>query len=317
MRLRPWKCLVRIKELLLASPSSSSDIKRLSDVSVRSHSDICYAPMLSAVHDARVTLDAYQLVSSPAKGTVIFLHGGGLRKGSKRHIAGKDLFFNSLGFNFLSCNYPLVAQCTDSVIDEQLLALKSLDQWVKTELQLLCPVNDNAPIVYFGHSAGSYLIALGLSKGLFLNQHSSFILIDSAAYDLSKRYSAARPNIKQEIERLVGYRTNDRNDLESLIRTFSPVDNMASMQVDLTRINGGWAYLATTMKRFSRESSVVLASLLRQKLKMEATVKSYPFGHTDISREIADPNSQIGRDLTILLSKALDADAPSAVDKTH
>lgn len=72
--------MVRIKELLLASPGSSSDIKRLSDVSVRSHSDICYAPMLSAVHDARVTLDAYQLVSSPAKGTVIFLHGEALEK---------------------------------------------------------------------------------------------------------------------------------------------------------------------------------------------------------------------------------------------
>jgi|GEM_PF-4070260 len=308
MTLKPWKCLVRLKELLLASPSSRSDIKLFSDVSVRSHSDICYAPMLSEVHDARVTLDAYQLISNPAKGTVIFLHGGGLRKGSKRHIAGKDLFFNNLGYNFLSCNYPLVAHCTDSVIDEQILALQSLDQWVKTELQLLCPVNQNAPVIYFGHSAGSYLIALGLSKGLFMNHHSSFILIDSAAYDLSKRYSAARSNVKQEIERLVGFRTNGRNDLDKLIRTYSPVDNLATMPVDLTGTHSGWAYLATTMKRFSRESSLVLASLLRQKLKMEATVKSYPFGHTDISREIADPTSQIGRDLTILLSRQLDAD---------
>lgn len=75
--------------------------------------------------------------------------------------------------------------------------------------------------------------------------------------------------------------------------------------------------MATTMKRFSRESSLVLASLIKQRLKMEATVKSYPFGHTDISREIADPNSRIGRDLTILLSKALDADAASAIDEVH
>ena len=297
-----WQSLIRCKNILLKPSTRRSSIRLRPDIAVQYHSDLCYAPALIAAHGSKVTLDAYQLASISAKGTVIFLHGGGLRRGSKRHILGKDLYFNHLGYNFLSCNYPLSAEGGGSVIDDQLLALRSLDQWVNSDLPVLCPVNPSAPVIYLGHSAGSYLLALGLSKGLFSKPHTSFIFVDSAAYDLSKRYRAARQNVRLEIERLVGHDANTNASLNELISKYSPVECLLNSAALAPSDDKGWAYFATTQKRFSHDSSLILASLLKTKLNMQTTVKAYPFSHTDISQEISDPNSEIGRDLAQLLS---------------
>ncbi|WP_231605424.1 alpha/beta hydrolase [Synechococcus sp. CBW1006] len=272
-----------------------------SEVSVHCHSDICYAPSLKASHGDKVTLDVFKLASTPAKGAVIFLHGGGLRRGSKKHVLGKDLYFNSLGYNFVSCNYPLSAECTACLIDDQLLALRSLDKWVGTELRTLSQVEPSSPVIFLGHSAGAYLLALAVSKGLFCNPRTSFILVDSAAYDLSKRYGAARPNVRLEIERLVGYEDGNKGSLDELISAYSPVSNLLQCPAGGPGPDMGWVYLATTRKRFSLDSSTVLASLLKSKLNMHASVKAYPLSHVDISREIAYPDSEIGRDIAHLL----------------
>lgn len=294
--------LIRFKKLLLGPLPRKSPTRLLPDLPVICHRDVCYAPALIGSHGSKVTLDAYHLSSVPAKGTVIFLHGGGLRRGSKRHVSGKDYYFNHLGYNFLSCDYPLSAVCTGSVIEDQLLALRSLDHWVSSELAVLCPVDPFAPVIYLGHSAGSYLLALGLSKGLFSNPRTSFIFVDSAAYDLSKRYDAARQNVRLEIERLIGHETSGADSLDDLISAYSPIENLLSGPAHALNPDKGWAFFATTMKRFSRDSSLILASLLKEKLHMYTTVKAYPVSHTDISQEIAEPDSEIGRDLAKLLT---------------
>lgn len=298
-----WKSLIGCRNILMKPSSRRSTIRLRPDVAVQYHSDVCYAPALNAAHGSKVTLDAYQLASISAKGTVIFLHGGGLRRGSKRHILGKDLFFNSLGYNFLSCNYPLSAEGGGSVIDDQLLALRSLDQWVISDLPILCPTAPSTPVIYLGHSAGSYLLALGLSKGLFSKPHTSFIFVDSAAYDLSKRYRAARQSARLEIERLVGHDASTTASLDELIKKYSPVECLLNGASLAHSDDKAWAYFATTLKRFSHDSSLILASVLMTRLNMQTTVKAYPFSHTDISQEIANPNSEIGRDLARLLSK--------------
>lgn len=296
-----WQSLIRCKQALLRPSSRRPSLSLRPDIRIQYHSDICYARELTASHGERVTLDAYQLSSSSAKGTVIYLHGGGLSKGSKLHLRGKDVFFNLLGYNFLTCNYPLSAESTGSVIEDQIMALHALDQWVRSELTSLCPVSPSAPVIYLGHSAGSYLLALGLSLGLFYRPNTSFILVDSAAYDLSKRYHAASHNVRDEIERLIGYDPQCAASIDKLITKYSPVESLLRRMPVVPDNANSWTFFATTMKRSSRDSSQTLASVLSHKLHMKTTVKSYPFSHTDISRKIAEPDSEIGRDLARLL----------------
>ena len=302
----PLRLLKSLKSVLRSRLSSrTTRVASAEDpnlVHTRYFNDIIYDEELSSIYGFQVSLDAYLLSPSICNGSVIYLHGGGLSTGSKKAIHGMNKFFNSLGYNFLSCNYPLASIGNDTSINIQMSCLASIDHWAADTLPKLAEVSSDTPVIYLGHSAGSYLLSLGLSKDTYKSTGRSFILIDSAAYDLRRRHYAARPSVKSEIERLIGYTSNSSDtSLEQLLLQYSPLDSLFSASFPLNLDSNSWLYFASTSKRLSREGSIAIASILRNKFHVNAKAKAYASSHSQILKDIGLPGTQIADDITRLL----------------
>lgn len=139
--------------------------------------------------DALQTLDIWR--AKEAKGLaplVVFVHGGGWKRGSKDNATGryKPVHFPGEGYAFASINYHLVP---DATVEQQAADVAGA---VKALVDRAGALGiDRRRIVIMGHSAGAHLVALvGTDErylkgaGLSFADIAGVVPIDGAAYDV-------------------------------------------------------------------------------------------------------------------------------------
>jgi pimeloyl-ACP methyl ester carboxylesterase len=265
--------------------------------------ELCYSSNLArSVDPSSVSLDLYRTNSPSPRGVVIFLHGGGLRSGNKRHIGFKKSFFLAQGFHFISINYPLLEPHSSGVIELQLEALNDLTVWLKNELPLQCTPPVVPAYVAIGHSAGAYLVAMAIAKGSLGSLVDKVILVDSASYDLETRYHNGRPPVQAEIMRLLSPVSASIRSIDSLLQAYSPV---VLFRHNRSRSSRPISFLfCTTKKPGSVRSTRALMASMAGEPCYTSLHHSYGLDHLAINKLIGHPTEEISHHIKEFLASA-------------
>jgi acetyl esterase/lipase len=139
---------------------------------------------------------------------VLFIHGGGWKRGDMENATGKAkvAHYPGEGYAFASVNYRLVPQAT---VEQQAADVANAVKWVighAGELGI-----DPRRIVLMGHSAGAHLVALvGTDPhyldavGLGEDAIAGVIPIDGAAYDVPRQLQIGNSIMGQTYEQAFG-----------------------------------------------------------------------------------------------------------------
>ncbi|WP_374530775.1 alpha/beta hydrolase [Novosphingobium sp.] len=142
--------------------------------------------------DPLQVLDYYPAVGAKAPAPlVIFVHGGGWKRGSKDNADGgwKAPHYTQAGYAYASINYRLVPEAT---VEQQAADVSAaIAALIARAPQLGI---DTSRIVLMGHSAGAHLVALvGTDErylkgaGLSFTNLKGVLPIDGAAYDVPRQ----------------------------------------------------------------------------------------------------------------------------------
>jgi arylformamidase len=132
-------------------------------------------------------LDFWQARSARAP-MVVFVHGGGWKRGDKRNATGqyKAPHYLSQGYAFASVNYRLVP---DATVEEQAADVANAVAYLRRDADKLGFDPDR--IALMGHSAGAHLVALVGTDPQYLRRFGlrpadidAVIPLDGAAYDV-------------------------------------------------------------------------------------------------------------------------------------
>ncbi|MCR5871761.1 alpha/beta hydrolase [Sphingomonas sp. J315] len=132
---------------------------------------------------------------------VIFVHGGGWKRGDKRNATGADKVTHYLGQGYAvaSVNYRLVPAAK---VEDQAADVAAAFAWLRTNAAKLGI--DPKRMVLMGHSAGAHLVALvgtdpayARAAGFALSDIKGVIPLDGAAYDVAAQM-ADGPGIMQD-----------------------------------------------------------------------------------------------------------------------
>ena len=133
-----------------------------------------------------LSLDIYPTSQANAP-VMIFVHGGGWRRGNKSNVNAKPSAFNQNGFILISVNYRLVPEVE---ISEQVGDVAAAIAWVKNNIAQYG--GDPNRIFLMGHSAGAHLVSLVAtdpayleSEGMSLADIHGVISLDTQAYDIN------------------------------------------------------------------------------------------------------------------------------------
>jgi arylformamidase len=164
-----------------------SDASKVDDTEFKKKQDIAYGD-----HPAQ-KLDLYQpSQAEPRAGSgspiMIYIHGGGWRKGDKARVGQKAEFFTGKGWLFISANYRLIPEGKhpNNVQD-----VASAIAWAHERAAE--HGGDSDRIFIMGHSAGCHLVALVATDQRYLEKAGrsldivkGVIALDTQAYDLPK-----------------------------------------------------------------------------------------------------------------------------------
>lgn len=119
---------------------------------------------------------------------VIFVHGGGWKRGDKRNATGADkvTHLRAQGYAVASLNYRLVPAAK---VEDQAADVAAAFAWLRANAAKLNI--DSRRIVLMGHSAGAHLVALvgtdpayARAAGFALSDIKGVIPLDGAAYNV-------------------------------------------------------------------------------------------------------------------------------------
>lgn len=136
-------------------------------------------------------LDFWQAKGTKPAALVVFIHGGGWKRGDKHTATGAQKVDHLLGqgYAFASINYRLVP---DSSVEQQASDVASAVAWLRGHADKLGI--DPARVVLMGHSAGAHLVALvGTDPQYFAAAGLSYldirgvIALDGACYDVARQ----------------------------------------------------------------------------------------------------------------------------------
>jgi acetyl esterase/lipase len=147
--------------------------------------DVPYAEPVAV----RRTLDVYAPADAKNLPVVVWIHGGGWRRGDKSAIRGKPELFNSRGMVLVSINYRFVPEVT---IQQQTGDVAKAIRWVHDHAKEYG--GDGSSIFVMGHSAGAHLAALVCTddkylkaEGLTLEVLKGCVPVDVSMYDAAKQ----------------------------------------------------------------------------------------------------------------------------------
>jgi acetyl esterase/lipase len=150
-----------------------------------------------------LSIDIYHFGDTiPNKPVVIWVHGGGWRKGDKSEWLNNKLHLCSeMGYILVSVNYRLSPYPGSSDPNSIRYPIHNNDvadavKWVYDSIANYGGINDK--IVLLGHSAGAHLVSLTGTSNLFLpardiplNALKGIASIDTEGYDVSQRVEEA------------------------------------------------------------------------------------------------------------------------------
>ncbi|MEQ8786685.1 MAG: alpha/beta hydrolase [Pirellulaceae bacterium] len=200
--------------LLLFAPSLLAAEPRLKR-------DIPYA---EPRHERRM-LDVYAPAEGKEHPIVVWIHGGGWRKGDKSDVAEKPRAFVEKGYVFVSINYRFFPQVR---LQEMTADVAQAVRWVHDHGREYG--GDPDRIFVMGHSAGAHLAALVSTdhrylkqQGLSLSSIKGCVPIDTAVYDVARQIARVEAG---EPRRAASYReTFGDGDSQ---RQLSPVTHAAA-----------------------------------------------------------------------------------------
>jgi acetyl esterase/lipase len=163
---------------------------------------------LSYGKDSLQGLDLWVPEGAEKAPLVLFVHGGGWKRGSKDNAVGRAMPAHMLeqGYAFASIDYRLVPRNT---VEEQAADVAAaLAHLLKRADSLGI---DRSRVVLTGHSAGAHLVALvGTDERYLKKVGLSFADIDGvmpndgAAYDVATQFTMAGPRMKATYEQAFG-----------------------------------------------------------------------------------------------------------------
>lgn len=138
-------------------------------------------------HDAAQALDLYRPAGPGPHPLIVFVHGGGWRRGDKampRMVQNKVRHWLPRGWAFASINYRMLPEADVLAQADDVARALAFLQRQAAALQL-----DAGRMVLIGHSAGAHLAALLVADAAFGAPHGlqawrATVVIDTAALDM-------------------------------------------------------------------------------------------------------------------------------------
>jgi acetyl esterase/lipase len=232
---------------------------------------------LSYGRDPLQTLDYWPGRAADAP-LVVFVHGGGWKRGDKRMMHGSDKLrhWQAQGYAVASLNYRLVPEAT---VEEQA-------QDVASAVALLKARFDPGKIALVGHSAGAHLVALVGTDPAYLRgarlsyaDIAGIVPLDGAAYDVAAQLEDGPRIMQQTYRQAFGADPGRQAKLSPTLQAGAP-DAAAFLILHVERDDG-------------KRQSEALARALRH-AGSSAEVRAFAGkglrGHMEINRRLGDPD---------------------------
>lgn len=247
--------------------------------------DVAYSGPHQAESSNGQTLDLYGPAEKPEnpRPVVLFVHGGGWRRGDKAMVGAKPQAFVDQGYLFASANYRL----EDTVSPrEQAGDVAQAVKWLHDHAAE--HGGDPGKIFLMGHSAGAHLVALvGTDErllkacGLGLGAVRGVVLLDGAGYDVPRQVAAARLPMLKDIYH------NAFGDDPKAQREASPVEHVVA-----GKSYPPFLVFHVGQRQDSREQSELLAAKLREAGGKARTVHEPDKNHITLNRELGLPGDE-------------------------
>lgn len=146
-------------------------------------------------------LDFWHGAAGQSAPLIVFVHGGGWKRGDKAGATGMEKVdhWTGEGYAFASVNYRLVP---DATAEQQAADVAAAIAWLRTHAADMGV--DPARIVLMGHSAGAQLVALVgtdahylAAVGMAPSNLRGVIALDGAAYDVPRQMAGAGPLMRR------------------------------------------------------------------------------------------------------------------------
>ena len=212
---------------------------------------------------------------------VIFVHGGGWKRGDKKNATGTDKVkhYTGLGYAFASLNYRLVPNAR---VEDQASDVASAIAWLKDNAARLG--FDGRRIVLMGHSAGAHLSALVgtdprylRAAGLDVDDLRGVIPLDGAAYDVPKQIADGGNFMHDIYIQAFGTQPERQRDLSPTFQAPAP--------------NAPAFLILHVQRKDGTEQSRALGRAL-ERAGTDADVKGFEGrglqGHAEINRKLGD-----------------------------
>ena len=221
-------------------------------------------------------------IAGPAP-LVIFVHGGGWRRGDKDMDARghKAAFYPAQGYHYASINYRLLPQAP---VEEQARDVARAIRILFDRAEELGIDRDR--VVLSGHSAGAHLAALVGTDPQYLasvdldhGDIAGIVPIDGAAYDVPRQMSGRKPLMGRIYRQAFGTEAARQRALSPTLHAAQP--NVAEFLI-----------LHVERKDGIEQSEALAAALERN--GGNAELGRFPGkglrGHAEINRELGDPD---------------------------
>ena len=233
--------------------------------------------------DALQKLDFFRAKNTSGSAPLlVFVHGGGWKRGDKRNATGSDkvTHYNGLGYHMASINYRLVPAAT---VEQQGADVAAAIAYLLKNRQKLGI--DTSRVVLMGHSAGAHLSALVGSDpqylrgaGLDFNALSGVIPVDGAAYNVPAQMSDGAKMMKDTYVQAFGTEAERQKALSPFHHAGGPnAPSFLILHVD---------------REDGKRQSEALADALRKagtKTQLNAFEGKGLKGHAEINRKLGDP----------------------------
>ena len=224
----------------------------------------------------------YWKPTTPGSPLVIFVHGGGWKRGDKRGAVGaKGAHFLEQGYAFASVNYRLVP--TNTVEEQAQDVANAIAYLIKNAEKLGF---DSKRVALMGHSAGAHLVALVGTDLSYLKQAEvdtkslrGIIPLDGAAYDVPRQIAEGGNFMHDTYLEAFGSDPERQKKLSPTAQATAP-NAPAFLILHVQREDG-------------TAQSIALGEALR-KAETPAEVKGFPGqglkGHMEINRDLGKPD---------------------------